>query len=306
MKIIYAQDRLRVTKFATVLVISTTLSGCMSSDWAEISSETTGSIRTSTTYRPAPAANKNAIAPLKAYAPIVATNKVVNLGAAPGKLSNSNGVQMANLANIAADPLGAEPPTSQPVYVPTPPRSPKLPSAAELGNTIKHDACEKYPKQPVPKATAARITPGHPYYIEIRMRDTPMFPSGHTYVTYGDLNQNGHPVTTYYTGLGPQGSFVGGGASFALPVPGKTTPHANDCMLTPGAVYRVSLNHQQFEKVMTKIVRTKIRPPVYNIWAHNCNHYALGLAELAGLKRPRNPNVAARLFTGALIKANEG
>ena len=173
--------------------------------------------------------------------------------------------------------------------------------------SIKHGKCKKKNWAPKPKRVEAkRINPGDPYYIEFRMRNTPLMPVGHTFIVYGKLDGNGEPLDERMVMLAPLGGYAGASLAAALPVPGVLEPYGDDCRIRPETAYRVSLNAQRYEKLLLEIRKVKKEKPVYMLFAQNCNYMILRMAKSIGVRPPKNTYVPAVDFLYDMIEANEG
>lgn len=171
---------------------------------------------------------------------------------------------------------------------------------------IDHGQC-KGGWGPKPKRISAqRIQPGDPYYIEIRMRHTPMLPVGHTYVAYGKLDAYGEPIDEKLIMLAPVGGYAGAALASGIPMPGILKPHPDDCRIRPAAAYRISLNAQKYEQLLRAVAKAKHKKPKYLLFTYNCNHFMSRIAKSVGLKPPKNIYVPALEYIFAMIEANEG
>ena len=177
---------------------------------------------------------------------------------------------------------------------------------SQLYPSIKHGQC-KSGRGPAPKRMGAkRVTPGDPYYIEIRMRQTPLMPVGHTYVAYGRLGANGEILDEKLIMLAPVGGYVGAAMASGVPMPGVLTPHPDDCRIRPDIAYRVSLSAQRYEKLLMEIQKAKTEKPKYLLFANNCNHFMTRIAGSVGIRPPKNIYVPAVQYLHDMIEANEG
>jgi hypothetical protein len=171
---------------------------------------------------------------------------------------------------------------------------------------INHGQCKQgYGPKPK-KISATNINPGDPYYIEIRMRKTPLLPVGHTYVAYGRLGADGEILDEKLIMLAPVGGYAGAALASGIPMPGVLTPHRDDCRIRPETGYRVSLNAQRYEKLLMEVRAAKQEKPSYLLFAYNCNHFMTRIAKSVGLKPPRNIYVPALEYIYAMIENNEG
>lgn len=176
----------------------------------------------------------------------------------------------------------------------------------QLYASIKHGQC-KSGRGPQPKRMGAKnITTGDPYYIEIRMRQTPLMPVGHTYVAYGKLGGNGEILSEKLIMLAPMGGYVGAAMASGVPMPGVLTPHPDDCRIRPDIAYRVSLNAQRYERLLQEIRSAKKEKPRYLLFANNCNHFMTRIAGSVGIRPPKNIYVPAVQYLHDMIEANEG
>lgn len=174
-----------------------------------------------------------------------------------------------------------------------------------LHASIDHATCDGG-WGPKPKTVNhKRITPGDPYYIEIRMRHTPLLPVGHTYVAYGRLGPNGEPVDEHLIMLAPVGGYAGAALASGIPMPGVLTPHRDDCRIRPEAAYRVSLSAVKYERLLREVQEAKQEQPRYLLFTNNCNHFMSRIASSVGLQPPRNIYVPALQYIYDMMEANE-
>lgn len=175
-----------------------------------------------------------------------------------------------------------------------------------LHASIDHGQCKGGWGPKPRKINAKNIEVGDNYYIEIRMRHTPMLPVGHTYVAYGKLGPNGQPIDEHLVMLAPVGGYAGAALASGIPMPGVLTPHRDDCLIRPAAAYRVSLDAQEYEKLLREVGKAKREKPKYLLFTYNCNHFMSRIARSVGLKPPKNIYVPALEYIYAMIEANEG
>lgn len=193
----------------------------------------------------------------------------------------------------------------------TPPVIDPLEAAAQsriplLHASIDHGQC-KGGFGPKPKKIGAkRINSGDPYYIEIRMRQTPLLPVGHTYVAYGRLGADGEPLDERLIMLAPVGGYAGAALASGIPMPGILTPHRDDCRIRPDVGYRVSLNAQRYEQLLREVQKAKAEKPSYLLLAYNCNHFMTRIAGSVGILPPNNIYLPAVQYLYAMIERNEG
>jgi hypothetical protein len=177
---------------------------------------------------------------------------------------------------------------------------------SELFSRIDHGKCRGGFGPKPKKMNAMRVTPGDPYYIEIRMRQTPLMPVGHTYVAYGDLGPDGNPVNENLIMLAPYGGYAGAALASGVPMPGVLKPHRDDCRIRPEAAYRVSLTAQKYEQLLRAVKQAKDQVPQYLLFTQNCNHFASRIASSVGIRPPANLYVPALSYIYDIIEANEG
>ncbi|MCB1438169.1 MAG: hypothetical protein KDJ63_00210 [Nitratireductor sp.] len=177
---------------------------------------------------------------------------------------------------------------------------------SELFTRIDHGKCRGGFGPKPKKINAMRVTPGDPYYIEIRMRQTPLMPVGHTYVAYGDLGPDGNPINENLIMLAPYGGYAGAALASGVPMPGVLKPHRDDCRIRPEAAYRVSLTAQKYEQLLRAVKKAKDQVPQYLLFTQNCNHFASRIASSVGIKPPANIYVPALSYIYDIIEANEG
>ncbi len=171
---------------------------------------------------------------------------------------------------------------------------------------IKHSVCEGgWATQP-DKLDAQRITAGHPYYLEMRLRHTPLLPVGHTYIAYGRLGPDGNPIDEHVVMLSPVGGYGGAAIASAVPMPGVLGPVPDDCRIKPIAAYRVSLSAEGYEKLLQRVQQAHSDKPAYSLFTYNCNHFASDIVEAVGIRPPRNKYVSALQYIYGVIEENEG
>lgn len=211
-----------------------------------------------------------------------------------------NSLQLATLSPPVFDPDVIAPPVIDPIEAAAHSRIPPL------YNSIIHGKCNaEWAPQPK-RVEAKRINPGDPFYIEIRMRNTPLMPVGHTFIAYGNLDSNGEPTSERLAMLAPLGGYAGAGIAAAIPVPGVLTPYGDDCKIKAETAYRVSLSAQRYEKLLLAIKKAKEKKPVYMLFAQNCNHFMQRMADAVGIKAPKNKYVPAVKYLYDMIEVNEG
>ena len=133
---------------------------------------------------------------------------------------------------------------------------------------------------------AERVTPGDTHYIEFRVRVSPAIPSGHMHVVYGELDENMVPNTFNYVGLLPQGSIFGLYYGIFVPVgiSSQLEPSVLDCAVKPVRAFRMSIDAEQYQKLLDRIAKHRAAPPDWRMLSYNCNHFAADLGSVVGLK----------------------
>ncbi len=175
-----------------------------------------------------------------------------------------------------------------------------------LDAQMKHETCKGGWATPPDKLDSSRITAGHHYYMEMRLRHTPLLPVGHTYIAYGRLSPSGKPVEERLIMLSPVGGYGGAAIAAALPMPGVLKPVFDDCKLKPIAAYRITLTAQQYEQLLLRIQQVRTKTPAYALFAYNCNHFASDIASAVGILPPKNKYLPALKYIYGVIEANEG
>ena len=175
-----------------------------------------------------------------------------------------------------------------------------------INSQMKHTSCKSgFATQP-DKLDASRSTPGHPYYMEIRLRNTPLLPVGHTYVAYGRMSPDGTPLDEHLIMLSPLGGYGGAAIAAALPMPGVIKPVVDDCRIKPHAAYRITLDAQSYEKLLLKIQQVQKKIPAYALFAYNCNHFVADIVASVGILPSKNKYLPALKYIYSMIEANEG
>lgn len=178
--------------------------------------------------------------------------------------------------------------------------------AEAVFSSMEHGVCKSGWGTPPDRLDASRITPEHPYYLELRLRNTPLFPVGHTYIAYGKRSPEGKLLSENMVMLSPVGGYGGAAIAAAIPVPGILTPLKDDCKIKPHAAYRVSLSAEQFEKLLVRIKQAQTDKPAYALFAYNCNHFIADIIEVVGILPAKNKYLPAVKYLYSLIEANEG
>lgn len=201
-------------------------------------------------------------------------------------------------AMLACSPslaAGAPKPVARPVAVVQPgmPTSPDIPALA-CGRNFRDV-----------KLTASDIRPGDTAYIEFRSRLSAVVPSGHMYLVFGRLDVDGVPLTHHIVGLFPKGSVFGIYGGAVAWVPAHIKAHSQECAgLATLNAWRVSMPEDQYQQLLAKANATLAKPPLWNMFGYNCNHFASEFGDILGLKMPSNPSLPAFAYLPAYMKAN--
>ena len=173
-------------------------------------------------------------------------------------------------------------------------------------SAMTHASCKGGWAKPPDKLDASRVTLGQPYYMEMRLRHTPLLPVGHTYIAYGRMGEDGTLLNENVVMLSPIGGYGGAALAAAVPIKGILKPVKDDCRIKPHAAYRVSLTAIQFEKLLERIKKAQEKIPAYALFAYNCNHFASDIAASVGILPPKNIYLPAIQYIYGVIEANEG
>ncbi len=250
--------------------------------------------------------NKTDTAYGSAYSPqAVETNELPPVTDTSSSTTLSNGSSNnTNLTYAALSNSDQETTIDQPLNAPTPEELAEQ-RIAVLFPQIEHGKCKSGWGKQAKQLDAQRVTPGHPYYIEIRMRHTPPLPIGHTYSAYGRLGPNGEKLDENLVMLAPVGGYAGAAVAAATPMPAEMLPSLTDCNIDPVAAYRVSLTAQQYEKLLLEIRQAKIDKPKYHLFAYNCNHFTSRITQAVGIESPRNKYTSSLVYMYDIIKEDQ-
>jgi hypothetical protein len=210
------------------------------------------------------------------------------------------------MAALPAEPA-IDPVTGEPIEVIADPLEVAADErATALYASMKHGQCSGG-WGPKPKMiNAKRIDPTHKYYMEMRLRHTPPLPVGHVYIAYGRIGPDGEALDEKLVMLAPVGGYAGATMAAAAPMPGVLEPYGDDCVLRPIAAYRISLNAQQYEKLLGRIVQAQQDKPRYALWTYNCNHFMSDVAASVGILPPKNKYTPSLEYFYAMMDRNEG
>jgi hypothetical protein len=139
--------------------------------------------------------------------------------------------------------------------------------------------------QPGPAKAASSFS--KPYYIEFRARSAQSY--GHTFSIHGRLN-GGKIVTKTVSGLHPfTESAVPWMVGHLVMVPSETGASDGDTedqYVT--ARFRVTLNQDEYKKVMAFIKDLEKKSPLWHAVLYNCNAYVGDIARFMGLETPQS------------------
>ena len=155
------------------------------------------------------------------------------------------------------------------------------------------------------KLTAAAVRKGDRHYLEFRTRIYPGSPADHMYVVFGELDGAGKAVSRYHIGLAPDGFALGFLSGAIVNDPAHLQPRYLECSGGVTDAWRVSISPKQYAAVARKARSSLLNPPLWSMFRFNCNHFAATFGDIAGLRRPQNPNLMAQHYLRAYIKANK-
>ena len=194
-------------------------------------------------------------------------------------------------------------------HIPVPAPFPIDPDAAKpstmpvSGPDIDEIACKTGVRQV--GLTASHVTIGDPAYIEFRSRLSAVIPSGHMYVVFGRLGPDGKPLTSHIMGLYPKGFLLGMYGGAIAWVPAHVTAFETECTgIAVLTAWRVSMSETQYQTLLEKARTYLAKPPLWNMFGYNCNHFAASFGNLLGLHPPSNFALPAFAYLPAYIKAN--
>lgn len=205
------------------------------------------------------------------------------------KVLTASLLAMATLANIA--------------YAPAFGATAKAGPIAASGPDIPEVSCAKGIYKA--KLSASNVNAGDPAYIEFRTRLTTLIPSGHMYVVFGRLDASGKPVSSHIVGLFPKGSLIGMYGGAVAWVPAHVKPYMLECSVSAVIdAWRISVSEDQYQTILARARSKLAKPPLWNMFGFNCNHFAAEFGSLIGLRKPKNKNLPAFAYLPAYIQAN--
>ena len=171
------------------------------------------------------------------------------------------------------------------------------------GPDIDEIACKKGVREV--ELSASHVSIGDPAYIEFRSRLSAVIPSGHMYVVFGRLGPDGKPLTSHIMGLYPKGFLLGMYGGAIAWVPANVKAFETECSgIAVLDAWRVSMSEAQYQLILTKARDYLIKPPLWNMFGFNCNHFASTFGDLLGLNPPGNFALPAFAYLPAYMRAN--
>ncbi len=139
-------------------------------------------------------------------------------------------------------------------------------------------------------------------FVDFRSRPGALW--GHTYIVYGRIGPDGRPAELHTAGLYPDGGREGLIAGSLVPVPARVRAVPGDYRERPNAVYRRSLSRGDYARLKAAVRHARDRERHWHMLMHNCNAFAVYVAEAIGLSTPPSlllPNA----FVRALAAMND-
>jgi hypothetical protein len=153
--------------------------------------------------------------------------------------------------------------------------------------------------------TASDVRHGDTGYIEFRSRLSAAVPSGHIYFVFGRLGPDGKPLTHHIMGLFPKGAIFGIYGGAVAWVPAHVKAYGQECLgIAILNAWRVSMPEEQYQQLLAKAAAKLAKPPLWNMFGYNCNHFASEFGDILGLQKPSNPSLPAFAYLPAYMKAN--
>jgi hypothetical protein len=153
------------------------------------------------------------------------------------------------------------------------------------------------PAAPRPPVSVAAT----PYYVEFRAR--PSVVTGHTYLVYGALGQDGQPADENVVGFTPRGGILGLVVGM-IAVPGEIGKDFLDEKLPDFNSYRRYLTSSEYQHLLAFVANEQKQTKVWNMFINNCNDFAADAAQVIGLKVPSDRFVPPPLFVVMLSDMN--
>ncbi len=219
------------------------------------------------------------------------------------------GVFAGQLAVPAYAASAPKPVPAKDEFVPVPapfPNDPETATPAPLvvsGPDIDEIACKNGVREV--ELTTSHVNVGDPAYIEFRSRLSAVIPSGHMYVVFGRLGPDGKPLTSHIMGLYPKGFLLGMYGGAIAWVPANVKAFETECSgIAVLDAWRVSISEEKYQLILTRARAYLAKPPLWNMFGFNCNHFAASFGDLLGLRPPSNFALPAFAYLPAYIKAN--
>lgn len=139
---------------------------------------------------------------------------------------------------------------------------------------------------PSAAALAAKPSQNREYFIEFRSRYALSY--GHTYAVFGRADKDGKMINPEVAGLHPASdSEVPYVLGHFVPVPAETGWSDGDLEEEyRSASWRVMLNENEYQKVVSKIRKLQASSPAWNATFYNCNAFVGDIARSMGYKTP--------------------
>jgi hypothetical protein len=122
------------------------------------------------------------------------------------------------------------------------------------------------------------------YYVEFRAAVNGAY--GHSYVTFGRLDQTGKPATTYYADLHPTGSLPELVIGHVVPISASTRPRSATRNQKIAARYRRPLTEAEYNQLTDAIAHMRTTKRAWSLVAYNCNDFVAEVAASIGMKTP--------------------
>jgi len=125
-----------------------------------------------------------------------------------------------------------------------------------------------------------------PYYIEYRARTGGVL--GHAYITYGRLDGAGRPLDQHYAGLYPDDEYEDALMTLGplISAPAHIRSERKDWVTPPSAVYRRTLDAQQYARLEYFLHRMRSDKLRWHLVFHSCNDFVGEVARDQGLIIP--------------------
>jgi hypothetical protein len=68
--------------------------------------------------------------------------------------------------------------------------------------------------------------------------------------------------------------------------------------------WRISVTEKEYQSILSRARAKLAKPPLWNMFRYNCNHFAAEFGDLIGLRKPKNKNLPAFAYLPAYMQAN--